>query len=163
MTSLVRSLAFAAPASFTYLVLIPLACGYLDRKFKIGEFVPRGLQLPGALLLLAGAAVAIWTFFLFAFVGHGTPNPLAPPQHLVQVGPYRYSRNPMMLGGWIAGFGLGLLLRSPAFLLFCCVVVFAGAAYVVVIEEPSLVRRFGAAYSDYCRSTPRWLGRARIY
>jgi protein-S-isoprenylcysteine O-methyltransferase Ste14 len=162
MTPLLRSLAFAAPASFTYLVLAPLACGCLDRKFKIGELAPRWLQLPGALLLVAGAAIAIWTLVLFALVGHGTPNPLAPPQHLVRVGPYRYSRNPMMLGGWIAGFGLGLLLRSPAYLLFCCVVVFAGAVYVVAIEEPSLVRRFGAAYSEYCRSTPRWLGCVRI-
>ena len=32
MTPLLRSLAFAAPASFTYLVLAPLACGCKEEK-----------------------------------------------------------------------------------------------------------------------------------
>ena len=32
MSPLLRSLAFAAPASFTYLVLAPLACGCKEEK-----------------------------------------------------------------------------------------------------------------------------------
>jgi hypothetical protein len=32
MTPLLRSLAFAAPASFAYLVLAPLACGCKEEK-----------------------------------------------------------------------------------------------------------------------------------
>ncbi len=154
---LMRSLAFAAPASAAYLLIAPAICRRLDRLFGMQATGPRWVQLPGVALLLAGASLAIWTFLLFAFIGHGTPNPMAPPRNLVRQGPYRYSRNPMMLGGWIAGFGLGLILRSPSYLLLCAVVVLAGAVYVTALEEPSLLRRFGAPYADYCRSTPRWL------
>ena len=34
-------------------------------------------------------------------------------------------------------------------------------AYVVRVEEPALTRRFGAAYTDYCRRVGRWLPRLR--
>jgi hypothetical protein len=59
MTPLLRSLAFATPASFTYLVLAPLACGCLDRKFKIGELAP-------LLRSLAFAAPACFTYLVLA-------------------------------------------------------------------------------------------------
>jgi protein-S-isoprenylcysteine O-methyltransferase Ste14 len=153
-----RSLAFAAPALIAYLVLAPIACGRLDILFGIRDAMPRWSQLPGALLILAGAPVSLWTFVLFLIVGDGTPNPIAPPRKLVRNGPFRYSRNPMMLGGWIAGFGLGLLLRSPSYLALCGVAVLAGAVYVLAFEEPSLLRRFGRVYFDYCAATPRWFG-----
>jgi len=155
--TLSRSLAFAAPAIAAYVLVAPAVCARLDRAFAIREVVPRWLQPLGIVLLASGALIAIWTFVLFAFMGNGTPNPVAPPQNLVRSGPYRYSRNPMMLSGWIAGFGLGLLLRSPSYLLLCVVIVLTGTTYVVFFEEPALLRRFGTAYSEYSQSTPRWL------
>jgi protein-S-isoprenylcysteine O-methyltransferase Ste14 len=156
--ALARGLAFAAPALTAYLVLAPIACGRLDIVFGVRDAIPGWLQPPGALLVLAGMTVSLWTLFLFAVVGDGTPNPIAPPRNLVRNGPFRYSRNPMMMGGWTAGFGLGLLLGSPCYLALCGVVVLGGAGYVLAFEEPSLLRRFGSAYSDYCLATPRWFG-----
>jgi protein-S-isoprenylcysteine O-methyltransferase Ste14 len=58
----------------------------------------------------------------------------------------------------VVAAGLGLVFRSPAYLLLVGLFVLAGAVYVVALEEPSLARRFGAPYDDYRRLTPRWMG-----
>jgi protein-S-isoprenylcysteine O-methyltransferase Ste14 len=155
--ALVRSVALAAPASLMYLLVAPMVCRYLDGRFGFTDWDSHWLAIPGALLLVPGIALAVWTLVLFGVKGHGTPNPLMPPRLLVQAGPYRFSRNPMMLGGWLAGFGLGLVLHSPSYLLFCGGIVAAGMIYVIAFEEPSLIRRFGAEYSEYRQTTPRWV------
>ena len=100
--------------------------------------------------------LALWSASLFAAMGEGTPNPLAPPVRLVIQGPYRYSRNPMMLGGWLAGLGLALALRSVSLLVAYGVIVVAGCCYVRRIEEPRLLLRFGQAYRNYMSHVPRW-------
>jgi len=162
IVALLRGLAFATPAVAVFFVLAPVACGRMDITFGIRDAIPRWLQPLGGMLMVAGTSIALWTLVLFAVIGDGTPNPLAPPRNLVRAGPFRYSRNPMMLGGWFTAFGLSLLLRSLSYLVLCVVVVLVGAVYVVVFEEPSLLRRFGRAYADYCEATPRWLGHRHV-
>ena len=156
MRPLLRAIAFAFPALTAYLLVAPLACRYLDGRFGWGFGAPIWLLCVGGILMLAGAVLAGWTLCLFAWKGNGTPNPLAPPKLLVAAGPYRYSRNPMMLGGWVAGLGLGLVLGSRAFIGFCGFIVLMGSLYVRWIEEPKLLERFGKAYRSYMDQTPRW-------
>jgi protein-S-isoprenylcysteine O-methyltransferase Ste14 len=155
--ALIRSVALAAPASAMYLVVAPMVCRYLDGRIGFTDWDSPWLAISGALLLVPGIGLAVWTLTLFSVKGQGTPNPLMPPRRLVQAGPYRYSRNPMMLGGWLAGFGLGLVLHSPSYLLFCGAIVAAGMIYVIAFEERSLIRRFGTEYLEYRRCTPRWV------
>ena len=52
----------------------------------------RSLGLP---VLVLGFAGLLWCVRDFYVAGKGTLAPWAPPQHLVIVGLYRYSRNPM--------------------------------------------------------------------
>jgi len=154
MRRILKNIAPAVPAIIGFVLLAPWLCLQLDRRL--------GLAFPGHLLglipMVAGSSLGIWTILLFAQVGDGSPNPLAPPRYLVRQGPYRFSRNPMMVGGWLAGIGLGLVLGSPAYLAFCLVVILAGGAYVVYFEEPRLLQRFGAPYTEYCARTSRWVG-----
>jgi protein-S-isoprenylcysteine O-methyltransferase Ste14 len=35
------------------------------------------------------------------------------------------------------------------------------AIYFPLVEEPALLRRFGAEYEEYCSRVPRWLPRVR--
>ena len=122
---------------------------------------------PGALAVLGVAVIVLahvaLFFLLVAFVraGRGTQAPLDPPQELVLRGVYRWIRNPMYL--LYAGIVLGeaMLYRSPALLAYALAFWLLTHLYVVCIEERALRRRFGMAYTDYCRRAGRWLPRVR--
>ncbi len=108
-----------------------------------------------------GFAVALRCVWDFGRTGHGTPAPIAPPTKLVVVGPYRYVRNPMYLGfltGWISLW----VVFGRANLTALVIALTAGigvSAFVVLYEEPTLRRTFGAAYDEYCANVPRWIPR----
>ncbi len=106
-----------------------------------------------------GFALALRCVWDFGRTGHGTPAPIAPPTRLVVVGPYRYVRNPMYLGfitGWI---GLWVVFgRANLTAIVIALTVLVGvSAFVVLYEEPTLRRTFGAAYIEYCANVPRWI------
>jgi len=112
-----------------------------------------------------GFAVALRCVWDFGRTGHGTPAPIAPPTRLVVVGPYRYVRNPMYLGfltGWI---GLWVVFGRANFTAFviALTVVICVSAFVMLYEEPTLRRTFGAAYDEYCANVHRWLPRMRAW
>ena len=112
---------------------------------------------------VAGFAVALRCVWDFGWTGHGTPAPIAPPQRLVAVGFYRYVRNPMYVGfaaGWI---GLWIIFGHPDPRLIAAVSAVALGVHLFVIfyEEPTLRKKFGAEYEDYCRHVRRWWPRLR--
>jgi protein-S-isoprenylcysteine O-methyltransferase Ste14 len=56
--------------------------------------------------------------------------------------------------------GLVFFVRGALALLLYGAIVFALiVVWVLVREEPVLRARFGAAYADYTRRVPRWVGR----
>jgi protein-S-isoprenylcysteine O-methyltransferase Ste14 len=103
-----------------------------------------------------GAGLALWCVATFAFVGRGTPAPFDPPRRLVVAGPYRRVRNPMYIGAAIALGAAALYYQSLALLAFTAGFLVATHLFVVVYEEPTLRRSFGAEYNDYCREVRRW-------
>jgi len=110
----------------------------------------------GALLIAAGAAAVIHAFVRFVREGLGTPVPIAPPQHLVVGGLYRYVRNPMYVAVVAAIVGQALLLVQLGLFWYAAVVVGMVTAFVYLYEEPALGRRFGESYQEYRRAVPRW-------
>jgi protein-S-isoprenylcysteine O-methyltransferase Ste14 len=112
-----------------------------------------------------GFAVAVRCIWNFGRTGHGTPAPMAPPQNLVVVGFYRYVRNPMYLGffvGWVglwAIFGQANLAALEVTAIGVAIVVL----FVLLYEEPTLRRKFGADYQEYCTNVPRWLPRLQAW
>ena len=154
---IIRSLVWATPAVLSYLGVAPLLACAVDRHFGFNWPLPVWIWRLAPTLTLAGSAIVLWAAWLFSTRGQGTPNPLSPPQNLVLDGPYRYTRNPIMLGGWLAGFSLALFLRSPSLLVAYFLIVVTGYIYVRAIEEPRLLDRFGDSYREYMRSVPRWL------
>jgi protein-S-isoprenylcysteine O-methyltransferase Ste14 len=119
------------------------------------------LQVTGGVVAVAGAGVLLHAFARFALEGIGTPAPVAPTQHLVVGGLYRFVRNPMYLAVCATIAGQALILGRPALLAY------AGAFWVVVAifvrayEEPTLAARYGRRYEDYRRAVPRWWPRRR--
>lgn len=99
-------------------LLIPLICLKVDRELGFPrEIIAVDIWI-GVALLLIGGAIALWCVILFSRVGKGTPIPLFPPREFVAVGPYRYARNPMMIGEWLILLGEAMALHSFSLLLF---------------------------------------------
>ena len=112
-----------------------------------------------------GFAVAVLCVWNFGWTGRGTPAPMAPPQRLVVVGFYRDVRNPMYLGfaaGWI---GLWVVFGHADLMAIACALAAALAVHLFVVfyEEPTLRKKFGNDYVDYCRNVRRWWPRLRAW
>ncbi len=156
---ILHSIALAAPAILLYAVVMPTLARLVDRRLGAVWPFPEVLSLLAVLLTPLGLALAFWSFWLLTLRGQGTPNPIKPPVKLVVRGPYRWSRNPMMVGGWVFGAGLALALRSVSLLVAYLAIAVIGIVYVRKVEEPRILERFGEAYRSYAARVPRWLGR----
>jgi protein-S-isoprenylcysteine O-methyltransferase Ste14 len=119
------------------------------------------LQVVGGVLLVAGVAVLVHAFVRFVVEGVGTPAPVAPTEHLVVGGIYRYVRNPMYLAVAVVIVGQALLLGQLELVPYAAVVCVAFVAFVHFYEEPTLSRRFGERYETYRQAVPGWWPRRR--
>lgn len=120
--------------------------------------------MPGAIVLaaipiLAGIAFLLSAFARFALEGLGTPAPIAPTEHLVVGGVYRFVRNPMYLAVLSIIAGQALLFASWAVLLYGALVAAAMVLFVRLYEEPTLKGRYGDQYDVYRNNVPGWLPR----
>jgi protein-S-isoprenylcysteine O-methyltransferase Ste14 len=112
-----------------------------------------------AALLLTGVVIFLWCVFDFITSGKGTPDPSRPPTRLVVHGLFRFVRNPMYVGVVTTILGEAFLFVSPVLLAWAALVLVAFHVRVVIYEEPTLARAFGAGWDDYRRRVPRWLPR----
>ena len=119
------------------------------------------IRVFGALLIAVATPVLISAFVRFVVEGVGTPAPIAPTQHLVVGGLYRYVRNPMYLAVVSAIVGQALLLGQLRLLIYAAIVGLAMWAFATFVEEPHLLERFGAEYDAYRRAVPGWWPRLR--
>lgn len=130
-------------------------------------FIQRGLdpilrpfQIPvcrwlGGGLAVIGYILAVWCVMLFIREGKGTPLPYAHPRCLVVSGPYRFVRNPMVIGTVLFLIGSAVLVGSTGIFLYAVALFWVMHAFVL-IEEKALLSRFGRAYAAYFQQTPRW-------
>jgi protein-S-isoprenylcysteine O-methyltransferase Ste14 len=112
-----------------------------------------------------GFAVALRCVWDFGWTGRGTPAPIAPPQRLVVTGFYRYVRNPMYVGFLTGWLGLWVIFgRADQSALVVALTAVAFVALVVPLyEEPTLRKKFGEEYEEYCRNVRRWIPRVTAW
>jgi len=110
-----------------------------------------GLLLSAAALVwLAWAAWSLWRA--------GTPlRPGARPRVLVDEGPYRLTRHPMVLGHTGLLLGAAQALHMPALGALAGLYLLVMVRWVVPAEEARLAATFGGWWRDYAGSTRRWL------
>jgi protein-S-isoprenylcysteine O-methyltransferase Ste14 len=155
------TLALGAAVIGTALGLLPFAMVRLNSALGWPRWESGAGRVAGAVLVAAGAALALYCSRLFARLGQGTPVPTQPPRKLVVAGAYRWSRNPIYVADVTMLTGIFLYRGELALLLY--VAFFALASHLVIVwrEEPELRARFGEAYDAYVRRVPRWLGLPR--
>ncbi len=125
----------------------------------LGGPLPEPLRALGIAMAPLGALLAAACVSLFMGPGKGTPAPFDPPREFVAVGPYRWVRNPMYVGGFGVLLGAGLWLRSPGILVLGAGFALASHMFVVLVEEPGLKARFGDPYQRYLTEVSPWLPR----
>ncbi len=115
----------------------------------------------GVWLSLLGIVILVWAFSLHITagktlkkIGHTPGHKSIWPNRFVKSGIYSCMRHPEHLGLAIIPFGVALLLNSLVALLSSGWAVLAAFFFVVVIEEPECVGRFGGDYFEYMKSTP---------
>jgi protein-S-isoprenylcysteine O-methyltransferase Ste14 len=110
-----------------------------------------------------GLPLLAWGYLQYLFVGNyrlpragGTAGMDAMPERIIDVGPYRYTRNPMYLGHLIFMAGLVITFRSW----FALILLVARAIWFqrrVWEDEARLEKEFGAEYSAYRGRVKRWI------
>ena len=156
MKLLLKNLLFTLIIPGTVAVYIPLLIvhGRLAGSMPI-------LFVLGVLFLAAGTAIYAWTVLDFATFGRGTPLPLDAPKRLVVRGLYRYTRNPMYIGVFLLVLGWAGVFAEAWLLVYLAAAAVLVQVFVVLYEEPTLLRTFGAEYEAYRQSVGRWLPRLR--
>ena len=151
--ALLGTIVFVAAVPGTVVVLVPwwLSGGHVAGT-SLGIIV-------GIATIVAALPLFVSFCSRFVFEGRGTPAPIAPTEHLVVGGPYRWVRNPGYVAVTALLAGESLVYGSPAVLLYALLVALAFHVFVLLYEEPTLRSTFGAEYDAYCRRVPRWLPR----
>ena len=104
-----------------------------------------------------GFALGLMISGMLTFRRAGTAIiPHHPASHLVQWGPYRFTRNPMYSGLTLVYVAVSALLNSGWPLLLLPVVLFTLTRFVVQREEAYLHAAFGAEYDAYRARVRRW-------
>jgi len=116
------------------------------------------LRMVGLPILVIGTVLLLWCVRDFYVAGRGTLAPWAPPKHLVVVGLYRFSRNPMYVSVLLILSGWSLATDLPALWIYTACMALTFHLRVVLAEEPWLARTHGEQWTEYEASVPRWLG-----
>jgi len=130
----------------THVVIMPITVVYsIFLPLKLAT----GWLYSGLAVFALGLVLSLMATHSFAATPIGGP---------VTGGIYRVSRHPVYLSGFLAYLGIGLAGASWVVLL-CAVLWIVLWCLVVPAEERFLVERYGEAYLEYMRRTPRWIGR----
>ena len=143
---------------FGMLLLVVFGSLYMDRALGFPKLLSGAIgTLIGVILLSLGLIIWAWCVVSFS-KAKGTPVPFNPPRELVTVGPYAWSRNPMLTGVFAFLFGIGFLLHSVSMVfVWTPVFVIFNVLELKLVEEPELERRFGESYIEYRRRVPMFV------
>ena len=153
------SKAIAAAGSAAFFALAPGVMAGLVPWWLTGweaQHTWPALRVLGAALIAAGLVVLVQAFVRFVVEGVGTPAPVAPTEHLVVGGLYRYVRNVMYVAVAATIVGQALVLGPPRAAALRRRLRRRHRGFGRWYEEPTRGKRFGAEYEAYRRAVPGW-------
>ena len=152
--TVLKSLLYLVFEAGVFAVYIPLRL--LRDGPRLGMGMLSFLAIP---FWLIGSLIILQSFWDFTFRGRGTPLPTDPPKELVVTGFYRYVRNPIYVGVMLIFLGHFLWSGYWSLLLYALLSFIGVHFFIILYEEPTLKKKFGAAYEEYLRRVPRWIPR----
>lgn len=127
-----------------------------DSLLLIPEFHSVVTLAAGCLLITLGFLLRVWATVHF-YQQRMKVISLVPQGRLITSGPYRFSRNPLYLGGNVFIFlGAVLVLGSPSGLVLTALNIFA-VDFMIRREEKQLERVFGEEWVRYRNRVRRWI------
>lgn len=128
----------------------------VDLLLGIATFSKPLTDVCGWLLVLLGFLTRLWATFHF-YSHRMRVISLVPQNSLITTGPYRYSRNPLYLGGNVfCFFGAALLFGSPTALVLTLIHL-PFVNLMIHREERQLEQQFGEEFRAYKQRVRRWL------
>lgn len=110
----------------------------------------------GGSFVSVGFLIRVWATLLF-YESHMKVISLVPQQQLITSGPYRFSRNPLYVGGnFFVFLGAVLLVGSRAGIALTAINILA-VDLMIRREEKQLERQFGDEWIRYTHRVRRWI------
>ena len=120
------------------------------------KLIPAPFNWLGLIVLADGIFIMVRAHGLFT--KKGTPVSHAEtPQSVVTEGMYRFSRNPMYVGGTLMFLGLAFTVGTWPFFINWLLIGAVLNFFVIPWEERRMEKLFGQEYLDYKTRTRRWI------
>lgn len=110
----------------------------------------------GVAVICGGVAILGSAFSVFHRIGQH-PDARKPTPTIARDGPYRFTRNPMYLGGSLIQLGLGVALGNAWIVLLLVPTVALIHYRAILPEERYLEGKFGDEYTSFKASVRRWI------
>jgi protein-S-isoprenylcysteine O-methyltransferase Ste14 len=132
------------------LLLVTLTAG----SFRQGSLADILLETSGLFLLTICSIGRLWSLLYIS--GYKKLE-------LITEGPYSIVRHPLYVSSLIGAIGIGL--ASENLLVLAVLIIFYLFYYplTILVEEKKLINKFGQAYLDYIKSTPRFIPKLSLY
>jgi len=141
------------PPKYFYLsIIIIIAARFLLPQFNVIIFPYNVL---GVILFLVGFYFIFWTWKIFK--KYNTPENFDKSTKLVTEGLFRFSRNPMYLGGFLILFGLFIFVGNLVSLLGPVLYFLFIHFMFIPFEEEKNEKTFGQEFIDYKKRTRKWI------
>ena len=144
----------AAPLGVIYAVFAYPLLAWSAQREVLGDH----LFQPGSLALSAAAVlIALGRWISLAAAVTLRQRTLSDDDSTLHTsGPFRWSRNPGLIGMYL--FAAGLWLTAPSAVILCGIFIYVLHMHVkVLMEEDFLRNEFGERYMRYRRNTPRYV------
>jgi len=154
-SSILQLLVFAGLMAFPYLFNPP----EWALSWMLAGPTSRQQQILGLVIILLGFLVAFGTMGWFGMRrAFGIEA-----KGLISTGPYRFTRNPQILGGYL--MVIGVTVQWPSWFSIIWIVLYGVIVHwMVITEEEHLQASLGEEYVRYCHQVPRylfWIGNSK--
>jgi len=114
------------------------------------------LRYLGMVFITVGATMTLYCGAVLLIPGTSKPAPYDAGGTFTVAGPYRYVRNPFMLGVIITMWGEALVMSRIAMFAYALIITWVIHFWVLFYEEPALGEGLGQEYAKYRKAVPRW-------